>query len=85
MDFPFLDELNDQLTRFQEAGLLNKWKNDIRKLEREYYKPVNINTSNVLKAYTIDDLWFAFVFLFIGYIISMIVLIFEFTLKKIKK
>lgn len=84
LDFPFLDELNDLLTRLQESGISNKWKIDIKKLEREYYKPVIANTSKVLKAYSMNDLWFAFILLFVGYTVSTIVLTFEFILKKLK-
>lgn len=80
-----MDELNDFLTRLKESGISDKWKTDVNKLEREYYLPLSANTSEVLKAYSMDDLWFAFVFLFIGYIISTIVLTFEFILKKLKK
>lgn len=85
LNFPFLDELNDLLTRFQEAGLYDKWRKDTQVSESEYYKPLTTNSSKVLKAYSINDLWFAFVFLFVGYTISMIVLIFEFLFQKIKK
>ncbi|XP_015365735.1 PREDICTED: uncharacterized protein LOC107163033 [Diuraphis noxia] len=83
-NFPFLDELNDLLTRFQEFGITYKWKTEIQKLELVYYKPLNSNTSKGLKAYSLNDLWFAFVFLFIGYILSMIALMLEFIFKKFK-
>lgn len=82
-DFPFLDELNDILARLQEAGLSNKWKMDIKKFEIEVYKPV-LSSPKGLKAYTMNDLWFAFVILIGGYAMSTIALIFEFILKKIK-
>lgn len=85
LDFPFLDELNDILTRFNEGGLTNKWKTDVQKLQREYYAPLNSDSSKGIKAYSMDDLWFAFVFLFSGYGISIFVLIFEFIFKKIIK
>jgi len=79
-----LDELNDFLTRFYEAGITHKWKTDIQKLELVYYEPLNSNSSKVLKAYSLNDLWFAFGFLFVGYILSMIALMLEFIFKKIK-
>uniref|UniRef100_A0A2S2QC04 Ionotropic glutamate receptor C-terminal domain-containing protein n=2 Tax=Sipha flava TaxID=143950 RepID=A0A2S2QC04_9HEMI len=85
LDFPFLDELNDLLIRLQEAGLSSKWRADIQKVEQEYYKPLNTNTSKVLKAYSMKDLWFAFIFLFVGYTLSILVLMFELVMKKIKK
>lgn len=85
LDFPFLNELNDILTRFQEAGISDKWKMDVIKLEKEYYKPVFANTSKVLKAYSMNDLWFAFIFLFVGYVTSITVFVIEFILKKLKK
>lgn len=84
LDFPFLSELNDLITRLLEGGISDKWKMDIHKIEREYYKPLGTNTSKVLKAYSMNDLWFAFVFLFSGYVLSMIVLMFEFLLKNVK-
>lgn len=84
MDFPFVDELNDLLTRFEEAGITYKWKRDIQKLELEYYEPLSSNTTKGLKAYSMKDLWFAFVFLFVGYILSTIVLMLELVFKKIK-
>lgn len=80
-----MDELNDLLTRIQEAGITDKWKTDIQKIETVYYEPLNPNTSKGLKAYSLNDLWFAFMFLFVGYIISMIALILEFVFKRIKK
>lgn len=67
MDFPFLAELNKFLERFQEAGLTKKWKMDIQKEEQQYYTPLVGNESQVLKAYSMDDLWFAFVMLFAGH------------------
>jgi len=79
-----LDELNDLIRRFQEAGITYKWKLDIHKLELVYYKPLNSNSSKGLKAYSMNDLWFAFVFLFVGYTMSMIALMLEFVYKKIK-
>ncbi|XP_060833990.1 uncharacterized protein LOC132917312 [Rhopalosiphum padi] len=85
IDFPFLDELNDLLTRFQEAGITDKWKTDIQKLELVYYEPLNSNSSKGLKAYSLNDLWFAFVFLFVGHIISLIALMLEFVFKRIEK
>lgn len=84
MDFPFLEELNDVLSRFQEAGLSKKWKMDMQKKEEQYYKPLGGNKSEVLKAYSMNDLWFAFVLLFVGYTMSIILLIFEFVWEKIK-
>ncbi|CAI6345881.1 unnamed protein product [Macrosiphum euphorbiae] len=84
INFPFLDELNDLLTRFQEAGITYKWKTDIQKLEMVYYEPLNSNSSKGLKAYSLNDLWFAFVFLFVGYILSLIALMLEFIFKKLK-
>jgi len=80
-----LDELNDLLTRFQEAGITDKWKTDIQKLELVYYEPLNSNSSKGLKAYSLNDLWFAFVFLFVGHIISLIALMLEFVFKRIEK
>jgi len=79
-----LDELNDLLTRFQEAGITYKWKTDMLKLEMVYYEPLNSNSSKGLKAYSLNDLWFAFVFLFVGYILSLIALMLEFIFKKLK-
>jgi len=84
-DFPFLDELNNIFTRSQEAGLLDKWKLDIQKLETKYYTPLIANTPNTLKAYSMNDLWFAFIFLFVGYLMSTIILIFELIFEKLKK
>ncbi|XP_050441541.1 ionotropic receptor 21a-like [Adelges cooleyi] len=83
LDFPFLDELNDVLKRLHEAGLNDKWKLDIRKLEEQYYKPLGQSTQKTLKAYSLYDLWFAFLFLFGGYLVSFITLMFELTLKSI--
>lgn len=79
-----MDELNDLITRFQESGITYKWKIEMQKLELVYYEPLNSNSSKGLKAYSLNDLWFAFVFLFVGYILSMIALMLEFIFKKIK-
>lgn len=85
LDFPFLDELNDLLTRFTEAGLYDKWGMDTRLFLEEHYKPLIAHSPKGLKAYSMNDLWFAFILLFVGYTMSMIVLIFEFIFQKIKK
>lgn len=84
LDFPFLDELNDLLARIEEAGIATMWKINIQKLAQEYYIPLSSNTPRDLKAYSMNDLWFAFVLLFIGYATSTIVLMFELIFKKYK-
>lgn len=85
MDFPFLAELNQFLIRFQESGLTKKWKLDIQKEEQQYYTPLVGNESQVPKAYSMDDLWFAFVFLIVGYVTSIVLLLAELTWKKLQK
>lgn len=72
------------LMHLEEAGITSKWKHNIQKIEQEYYKPLISNTSNGLKAYSMNDLWFAFVLLFVGYAISFVLLMIEFFIKKYK-
>lgn len=80
-----MDELNDLLTRFTESGLYDKWGVDTQIFLEEHYKPLPAHSPKGLKAYSMNDLWFAFILLFVGYIMSIVVLMFEFIFKKIKK